>query len=311
MSNRRPLRVTIPLTRVVLATAFVILVAAGAAATDDVFNYQFNAADQLGSVNLASASIGSFAYDGDGLRTRNQTDSETVFYLRDDAGNVIAEYDQNGALVAEYVYSNSQRVTKIEPGDQRSYYHGDIVGTPLVITDSSGSQSFRGEYRPFGTEEEAIGTRDRRSFTGKEYDGDFGLFYFNARYYDSKLGRFVSVDPIAGKPLDPQSWNRYAYALNSPMAYIDPTGRAPNKPATTDPSLVETEIRSIENSGADASETLEAISEIHVEAFSNRYFYTKKYGWVDIRHFGAAAKIASEHGERQRRTTTATRVQLL
>lgn len=53
--------------------------------------------------------------------------------------------------------------------------------------------------------------------------------YFGARYYASKIGRFTTVDPAYTIPenlVDPQRWNRYAYARNNPLKYVDPDGRA-------------------------------------------------------------------------------------
>ena len=47
----------------------------------------------------------------------------------------------------------------------------------------------------------------------------------HARYYSSTLGRFLSPDPLDGLQSFPQSWNRYAYAHNNPLKYIDPTGK--------------------------------------------------------------------------------------
>jgi len=63
-------------------------------------------------------------------------------------------------------------------------------------------------------------------FTGKERDSESGLDYFGARYYGSALGRFTSPDPsmLSVVLANPQSWNRYAYSLNSPLAYVDPNG---------------------------------------------------------------------------------------
>jgi RHS repeat-associated protein len=52
--------------------------------------------------------------------------------------------------------------------------------------------------------------------------------YFGARYYGSKIGRFTTTDPvytIEENLLDPQRWNRYAYARNNPLRYVDPDGR--------------------------------------------------------------------------------------
>jgi RHS repeat-associated protein len=63
-------------------------------------------------------------------------------------------------------------------------------------------------------------------FTGKERDAESGLDNFGARYNSSSMGRFMSPDPLlnSGRPWDPQSWNRYAYALNNTLNIVDPTG---------------------------------------------------------------------------------------
>jgi len=51
-----------------------------------------------------------------------------------------------------------------------------------------------------------------------------GQAFYNARYYDSALGRFIQADTIVPSPANPQSLNRYAYVLNNPLRYTDPTG---------------------------------------------------------------------------------------
>jgi len=51
----------------------------------------------------------------------------------------------------------------------------------------------------------------------------------HARYYDPSMGRFLSVDPMCGLLDRPQGWNRYAYVMNNPLMYTDPTGRYPCK----------------------------------------------------------------------------------
>lgn len=62
--------------------------------------------------------------------------------------------------------------------------------------------------------------------TSKERDNETGLDFFEARYYSSTQGRFTSPDPLlaSGKPMLPQSWNRYVYCINSPLVLIDPSG---------------------------------------------------------------------------------------
>jgi RHS repeat-associated protein len=64
-------------------------------------------------------------------------------------------------------------------------------------------------------------------FTGKERDQESGNDYFGARYYASSMGRFMSPDPSGLDYADfsnPQTLNLYAYAVNNPLRYIDPTG---------------------------------------------------------------------------------------
>ena len=63
-------------------------------------------------------------------------------------------------------------------------------------------------------------------YTGKLFDTDTELYYYGARYYDPELGRFIQPDTIVPYPSDPQSFNRYSYARNNPIKYIDPTGHS-------------------------------------------------------------------------------------
>ena len=84
-------------------------------------------------------------------------------------------------------------------------------------------------HLPFG--QEWAGTPAETSpkmFAGQERDVETGLDYFGARYYRAEIGRFTTVDPelnIKGALVDPQRWNRYAYARNNPLRYTDPDGR--------------------------------------------------------------------------------------
>jgi len=77
-------------------------------------------------------------------------------------------------------------------------------------------------------------SRQQSCCSGKERDSESGNDYFGARYYASTMGRFMSPDPFIPFNLkrdefqawiaNPQHWNKYAYALNNPLKYTDPTG---------------------------------------------------------------------------------------
>lgn len=71
-----------------------------------------------------------------------------------------------------------------------------------------------------------VGDNVRQQYVGYERDSETDLDFAEARYFSSKQGRFTSPDPFLGsaEPYQPQSWNRYAYVLNNPLLYIDPTG---------------------------------------------------------------------------------------
>ncbi len=108
------------------------------------------------------------------------------------------------------------------------FYHLDHLGTPRVITDVNGNAVSKHKYLPYGEEMSPPPSTNTHEFTGHERDKETGLDYMLARYY-SPAGtfRFASVDPSVDSinPLQPQSWNRYAYAANSPIRYLDPDGK--------------------------------------------------------------------------------------
>lgn len=58
------------------------------------------------------------------------------------------------------------------------------------------------------------------AFTGREWDPETGLYYYRARYYDPRIGRFISEDPIGFLG----GWNFYAYVENQPTRFSDPSG---------------------------------------------------------------------------------------
>ena len=130
------------------------------------------------------------------------------------------------------------------------FYHTDYLGSVRMISDISGAVVWQKRYAPFGGEEEQSGTIENTyQFTGKGWDEDAQLFYFNARWYDSDVGRFISEDPLWGNIFDPQSLNRYRYARNNPFKLKDPYGKWDKFNDDDDEGLTEDEImeRDIKN----------------------------------------------------------------
>ncbi len=64
----------------------------------------------------------------------------------------------------------------------------------------------------------------QRGYTGHEHLASYGLIHMNGRIYDPLWGRFLQADPIIQEPYNLQSFARYSYVMNNPLAYTDPTG---------------------------------------------------------------------------------------
>ncbi len=107
------------------------------------------------------------------------------------------------------------------------YYGYDAIGSVRVVFDAAGTVVGRSEFLPFGDEWLTSSNMPVNRFTGQERDPEAGFDYFNARMYQPRAGRFGRVDPVLGGLGNPQRWNRYAYALNNPFGYTDPTGLDP------------------------------------------------------------------------------------
>ena len=97
---------------------------------------------------------------------------------------------------------------------------------PRSVTDAVapgvGFSSSR-EYDPWGNLIDGdVGSG--YAFTGREWDAETGLYYYRARYYDPKIGRFISEDPLPLVERPVSQVNAYAYVRNSPISLVDPTG---------------------------------------------------------------------------------------
>jgi RHS repeat-associated protein len=113
------------------------------------------------------------------------------------------------------------------------YLLRDHLGSASVtVKEGSGALTKYAElrYKPWGEDRpasdafnETLSPSERR-FTGQRAHDELDLYYYQARWYDPALGRFVQPDSIVRGSQGVQAWDRYAYANNSPVRYTDPTG---------------------------------------------------------------------------------------
>ncbi|MBI9099537.1 MAG: hypothetical protein JEY91_13725, partial [Spirochaetaceae bacterium] len=128
-----------------------------------------------------------------------------------------------------YYFANGQRVAQrtnkiAESLEEVSYFHADHLGSAVRITDEDQNIIQSIAYTPFGKVAWFAG-EDTTSYTytDQEIDGS-GFMYYDARYYDPELGRFLQADTY----LD--GMNRYTYCGNNPIIYCDPSGHCSTFP---------------------------------------------------------------------------------
>jgi RHS repeat-associated protein len=185
--------------------------------------YTWNARNQLTGISGPGVSA-SFVYDGLGRREKKTTNSVLTEFLFDDRNPV---KETSGATITANILPGlgiDEFLTRTEVSSGiTSYFLADALGSPVAVTDSTGVVQTEYTYEPFG-KTTATGASNSNSYqyTGRENDGT-GLYYYRARYYHPGLQRFISEDPIGFGGGD---FNLYAYVLNNPVIFTDPSGES-------------------------------------------------------------------------------------
>jgi len=171
-----------------------------------------------------------YTYDGDGKRVKK---SNGTLYWTGPGWDPLLETDLSGNATAEYVFFNGERVARVDqPNNYPRYYFSDHLNSTDIVTNTTGGIIRESDYVPYGGEVVISGTDPNHyKFTGKERDPESGLDDFDARFYSSPFGRFMTPD-WAAKPTDvpyanfgnPQSLNLYSYVQNNPTTVGDPDG---------------------------------------------------------------------------------------
>jgi RHS repeat-associated protein len=162
--------------------------------------------------------IGEYVYDGDGIRVRAVVNGIGTNYV----GNY---YEATPGSFTKYYYAGGQRVAWRINGTP---YFGfsDHLGSTSVTVDVNGEIVGNELYKAWGGERYTNGsTQTTFKYTGQR-KAEAGLYFYNARWYDPEIGRFIQADTIIPEPGNPLAWDRYAYAINNPVNYTDPSGHS-------------------------------------------------------------------------------------
>jgi RHS repeat-associated protein/CSLREA domain-containing protein len=166
-----------------------------------------------------------FTYDGDGKRVKSVMTMTTAVNTTYFVGT---HYEVTGSSVTKYYYAGSQRIAMKKDG-VLNFIIGDHLGSTSLVTDANGAVINETKYKAWGETRYSSGAEQTKyQYTGQySYASDFGLHFYNARWYDSSLSRFAQADSIIPGIGDSQAWDRYSYVLNSPLRYVDPSGHVP------------------------------------------------------------------------------------
>jgi RHS repeat-associated protein len=185
------------------------------------WTYIYDLSNQLIRVLQDSNQVAEYTYNGAGQRTKKVTQTETRIFHYDLKGHLIAETNQSGQMLAEYVYLGDQLLAMIKPGESVYYFHNDHLGTPQVLTNDSQAIAWKAVYTPFGEAVPSIQTVENPfRFPGQYYDQETGLHYNYFRYYNPQTGRYITPDPIG-------LWggiNLFVYVAGNPLRWPDPMG---------------------------------------------------------------------------------------
>lgn len=207
------------------------------------------------SYRFDSTNAETYVYTASDERIGVLRGTDWTWSVRGGDGLVLRQYRSSSTTptapwlwIEDFVYRDrlllgSERVP--EEGGRR-HYHLDHLGSPRVVTGLNGSVISEHDFLPFGEERTKVGQHVARGFdreeplrfTGHERgfdnlqpnDSSAYIDYMHARYYATKAGRFLSVDPhmdLSKNLPEPQSWNRYSYVRNNPVNMTDPDGRIP------------------------------------------------------------------------------------
>jgi RHS repeat-associated protein len=208
----------------------------------------YNEANLPLTVTTSQGTTG-FGYDAFGKRTWKEAPTGQTLYVgelyeRRAAGGLVEHvFHVVGptGVVADVVYDEASTTEEVV------YLQQDGLGSTVQTQGAFGAS--RQYFEPFGARIDADGTAappqpvDTVGFTGHLHDDDLGLIAMRGRIYDPGMRRFLTPDPVVQAPFFGQSYNRYAYVMNNPLRYVDPSGfqavGAGEEPSTSAPGALD------------------------------------------------------------------------
>ena len=187
---------------------------------------RYDLRDKLIEVVQGTSTLGRFQYDPQGRRSLKIGEEGLRQYVYDQT-SLLAEYDAAGLQKAKYDYGSDRLISLTRTDEGRRYFSLDGLRSVVNLTDDDGlavASYHLDAWGNFRFPTELNDSANRFAFTGHIYDTETGLYNAKARYFDPKLGRFLTQDSYLGQIDEPPSLHRYLYAANNPLVFVDPDG---------------------------------------------------------------------------------------
>jgi RHS repeat-associated protein len=175
-----------------------------------------------GSSCTSPTTVGTYSYNGDGIRLAKTVSGTTSQFVWDVSGGLpMLLRDGPSGSQTSYVYGpGGLPIEQITAGGTAYFYHHDQLGSTRAITTSTGTVQNTYTFDSYGNLAASSGTlANQLLFSGEYKDSESALYYLRARYYDPSTGQFMSRDPLVDTTMSP-----YAYVAGNPLNWTDPTG---------------------------------------------------------------------------------------
>ena len=184
-------------------------------------------------ISRTDGTLNQYAYDGNGVRVQKTVGSVYTWYVggRDPKTEIVYSNSTSNPTYNIWAAENVGQVSRNGSTLTRYYYLKDHLGNIRMTVNSSGDVDGYADYYPFGQLMDGrslVGSAGARyKFLTRERDSETGYDWLDARGYDSRIGKFLSVDPLEMKF---KRWSPYAYSFDNPIRFFDPTGLAGDNP---------------------------------------------------------------------------------
>ena len=216
---------------------------------DSITKFHYNSKNRLAQVDYHDGLVNRFRYNYQGQRIYKYDKSGLTHFIYDGA-NILMETNEDGLIESNYLngINHFGAIYKKDSTNKKTFLMKNALGSVTNLTNNLGRSISSIKYDIFGSikSKTSVDIRGiKKTYTGKELDDDSSLLYYGARFYNSKIGRFISVDTYTWNPDDERGTNTnmfpmklistfgsikilllnsYLYSINNPLNKIDLDG---------------------------------------------------------------------------------------